>query len=89
MPVLFGMMLLLLVRAMTMPGFGKGFAFIFSPDASKLSPAGVLEALGHAFFTLSLGMGAMLTYGSYLTKDTDIVKSDLCFKGNAYIAGYG
>lgn len=77
MPALFGMLLLLLIKAFSMPGFDKAFTFVFSPDASKLTPAGVLEALGHSFFTLSLGMGAMLTYGSYLKKDFDIVRSSV------------
>jgi NSS family neurotransmitter:Na+ symporter len=71
------MLLMMLVKAITMPGFGKAFSFVFSPDTSKLTPAGVLEALGHSFFTLSLGMGAMLTYGSYLDKDFDIVRSSV------------
>lgn len=77
MPLLFGIMMVLLVRSMFMPGFGQALSFVFSPDASKLTPAGVLEALGHSFFTLSLGMGAMLTYGSYLSRKTDIVKSSV------------
>lgn len=75
MPVLFLMLVMLLLRAVTMPGFGKAFYFVFSPDASKLTAGGVLEALGHSFFTLSLGMGAMLTYGSYLSKETDLPKA--------------
>ena len=77
MPTLFVMLLLLLVKAITMPGFGKAFSFVFYPDLSKLTPAGILEALGHSFFTLSLGMGAMMTYGSYLDDDFDIVRSSL------------
>ncbi|MFC1523122.1 sodium-dependent transporter [Elusimicrobiota bacterium] len=75
MPLLFILMLILFGRALTMPGFGKAVSFVFSPDASKLTPASVLEALGHSFFTLSLGMGAMLTYGSYVPRDRDLVKS--------------
>ncbi|RME30608.1 MAG: sodium-dependent transporter [Candidatus Zixiibacteriota bacterium] len=47
-------------------GGGKALAFLFRPDFSKLSAEGFLSALGHAFFTLSLGMGAMITYGSYM-----------------------
>ncbi len=77
MPILFVMMFVLLIRSAFTPGFGKAFWFIFAPDASRLTPSGVLEALGHSFFTLSLGMGAMLTYGSYLSRKTDIVKSSL------------
>ena len=75
MPVLFVMMFVLLVDAVFQPGFGKALSFLFSPNADKLSAKGVLEALGHSFFTLSLGMGAMLTYGSYLSKDRDIPSS--------------
>jgi len=75
MPLLFGMMVLLLVRAMTMSGFSKAVSFVFYPNIEKLTSAGILEALGHSFFTLSLGMGAMLTYGSYLSKKTDLVQS--------------
>ncbi|MCA9526979.1 MAG: sodium-dependent transporter, partial [Myxococcales bacterium] len=73
MPMLFVMMLGLLVQAASMDGFGKALDFVFGLHADKLKPAGVLEALGHSFFTLSLGMGAMLTYGSYLSKKDDIV----------------
>jgi len=75
MPLLFIMLLLLFVKAATMPGFAKGFKFIFLPDSSKLTGGSVLEAMGQAFFSLSLGMGAMLTYGSYLSRDADIPKS--------------
>ncbi|MEZ4226889.1 MAG: sodium-dependent transporter [Polyangiaceae bacterium] len=75
MPALLAMLLLLLVDAAFQPGFGRALSFLFAPHADKLSPAGVLEALGHSFFTLSLGMGAMLTYGSYLSRDRDLVAS--------------
>ncbi|MFH1725556.1 MAG: sodium-dependent transporter [Elusimicrobiota bacterium] len=75
MPALFVMILVLLVRAMFMPGFGKAVSFILLPDLSGVKPAAVLEAMGQAFFSLSLGMGAMLTYGSYLSRRADIGKS--------------
>ncbi|MGE4619529.1 MAG: sodium-dependent transporter [Planctomycetota bacterium] len=77
MPLLFVMLLVLLGLAMQSDGFSKAFSFVFSPDASKLTRAGVLEALGHSFFTLSLGMGAMITYGSYLKKKEDIVAASI------------
>ena len=77
MPALLVMLLVLLVDACFQPGFGEAVAFVFSPRADRLNPAGVLEALGQSFFTLSLGMGAMLTYGSYLEKDHDIVGSSI------------
>ncbi len=67
MPVLFGIVLLLCVRSLTLPGAEAGIAFLLKPDLSKLSAAGVLDALGHAFFTLSLGVGTMITYGSYIS----------------------
>ncbi len=75
MPTLFGILLLLLVSALTMKGSGQALAFIFEPDFARLPARGALEALGHAFFTLSLGMGAMITYGSYLQRNESIVRS--------------
>ncbi|MCP5108256.1 MAG: sodium-dependent transporter, partial [bacterium] len=56
-------------------GGTQALSFLFKPDFSKLSSEAVLSALGHAFFTLSLGMGAMITYGSYLGKKTNLLKS--------------
>ncbi|MEW6413424.1 MAG: sodium-dependent transporter [Candidatus Zixiibacteriota bacterium] len=55
-------------------GGGKAIDFLFKPDFHKLSAEAVLSALGHAFFTLSLGMGAMLTYGSYMRRDESITR---------------
>jgi len=55
-------------------GGTQAIAFLFNPDFSKLSAESVLSALGHAFFTLSLGMGAMITYGSYMGRSTRIVR---------------
>ncbi|MCA1791482.1 MAG: sodium-dependent transporter [Thioalkalivibrio sp.] len=74
-PILFGILLLLLVSALGMEGSGEALAFIFVPDFTALEPAGVLEAVGHSFFTLSLGMGAMITYGSYLDRHQSVVKA--------------
>lgn len=65
MPLLLVMIVGMVIFASTMPGFVEGISFVFKPDATALKPSGVLEALGHAFFTLSLGMGALITYGSY------------------------
>ncbi|MDP6987237.1 MAG: sodium-dependent transporter [Phycisphaerales bacterium] len=65
MPLLLLFILFLVVYGFFQPGFGRAITFVFSPDPNELEPRGVLEALGHAFFTLSLGMGAMMTYGSY------------------------
>jgi NSS family neurotransmitter:Na+ symporter len=74
-PVLFGILVLLLISALGMSGSGEALAFIFRPNFAELEPTGVLEALGHSFFTLSLGMGAMITYGSYIQRGHSIVKA--------------
>ena len=75
MPALFLMLVALFVQAMTLSGFGEGLAFVFSPVQENFSASGVLEALGMAFFSLSLGMGAMLTYGSYLSNRESLPSS--------------
>lgn len=72
MPLLFILLLILCVRSLTLPGAGQGLAFLFDPDFSKITPAVMLTALGLAFFKLSLGMGTMLTYGSYFREDQNI-----------------
>jgi len=77
MPSLLLILFVLMINSLMYPGAGEGIRFILKPDFSKLTRAGILEALGHAFFSLSLGMGAMLTYGSYLDKETNISSSAL------------
>ncbi len=77
MPILIGIIVLLCIRSLTLPGAEGGIAFLFKPDFSKLSAAGVLDALGHAFFTLSLGVGTMITYGSYIDKDENLATTAL------------
>ncbi len=74
-PVLFAILVLLLISALEMRGAGEALVFLFRPSFSELRPEGVLEALGHSFFTLSLGMGAMVTYGSYIDRTQSIVKA--------------
>lgn len=76
-PTLFLILLVVLGSALTMDGAGEALTFIFEPRFSELTTDGALEALGHAFFTLSLGMGAMITYGSYMRKNESIVSSAL------------
>ncbi len=77
MPALFIMLLLMVVYAMKNGEFMKGVDFLFSPDFSKLSGAAVLTAMGHAFFTLSLGMGAIMAYGAYLPKHVSIASTTI------------
>ncbi|MFD1007209.1 sodium-dependent transporter [Oceanisphaera ostreae] len=75
MPGLFILLLVLVGYAMTTGYFMQGLHFLFNPDFSKLSGTSILVALGHAFFTLSLAGGGMMTYGSYLPKKVSIAKT--------------
>ncbi len=68
MPTLFILLIFIAIRSLTLEGAGAGIEFIFRPDFSEVTGATFLAALGQAFFSLSLGMGAMITYGSYLSK---------------------
>lgn len=77
MPLLFLLIIIVMIRGLTLEGSKEGLAFIFNPDWSKVNPKTILEALGQAFFSLSLGMGAMLTYGSYMSKDDAVPKASL------------
>lgn len=72
MPLLFLLLLVLCVRSLTLPGSAEGLAFLFRPDFSKITPGVILTALGLAFFKLSVGMGTMLTYGSYFRENQNI-----------------
>jgi NSS family neurotransmitter:Na+ symporter len=78
MPLLLLLLVGLAIRAATLPGAHVGLAYYFKPDLSRLfEPAVLNAALGQAFFSLSLGMGAMLTYGSYLSKRDGIAAAAL------------
>lgn len=81
MPSLFVLMILLVGYAMTTGGYNQGLHFLFMPDFSKLTSDSVLTAMGHAFFTLSLGMGAIMVYGSYLPKGISIAKTAFLIAG--------
>ena len=72
MPLLFLLLVVLCVRSLTLPGAGAGIAFFLEPNFSKISAELVTAALGQAFFSLSLGMGAMITYGSYLSRQVNL-----------------
>lgn len=77
MPGLLLILLVLLGYATTTGAFGQSFAFLFSPDFSKLTWQSVLIAMGHAFFTLSIGLGTMMVYGSYLSHKHSIVRAGI------------
>jgi neurotransmitter:Na+ symporter, NSS family len=73
MPTLLVIILALVIYAFTLENAGEGLKFYLIPDLSKLTVEVIYSALGQAFFSLSLGMGALITYGSYLKKHEDIV----------------
>lgn len=72
MPLLLLMLVVLAVRSLQMEGAWEGVRFLFSPDFSKVTPRTVLVALGQAFFSLSIGLGGMVTYASYFKSDTNL-----------------
>lgn len=75
MPLLFILLLLMCVKSLTLPGAGKGIEFLFRPDFSKITGTTVLMALGQAFFSLSIGMGTLITYGSYIPADNKLAST--------------
>ena len=75
MPVIFILFLVIIVRALTLPGAKEGLRFLFLPDFSKLTAEAVMAALGQAFFTLSLGAGVGIAYGAYLDRSVSLVKT--------------
>ena len=77
MPVLFLLLLLMCVRSVTLSGAKEGLSFLFKPDFSKIDGSCILSALGQSFFSLSIGMGAMITYGSYIRKEDKLFNTSL------------
>ena len=73
MPVLFLIVVLVAIRSVTLPGAGAGLEFLFKPDFSKVTANTLLDALGQAFFSLSIGCGTIMTYSSYVSKKENIV----------------
>lgn len=77
MPMLFVLLIIVIFRSVTLPGAGKGVEYYLVPDFSKINGKVVLDALTQAFFSLGVGWGMMITYGSYLNKGQNIVSSSL------------
>lgn len=75
MPLFFILLAAFCINSFTLPGFKEGVTFLFKPDFSKISPSVLLGALGQAFFSLSLGLGCMMTYASYFNKDNRLGKT--------------
>jgi len=91
MPLLFILMIFLAFRALTLPGASRGVAFYLKPELSKIDVKVLFFALGQAFYSLSLGMGIMITYGSYISREENLVSSAgwVCFSTTlvAFLAG--
>jgi len=77
MPLLFIVLTVLVVNGLLMPHAMDGLRFLFSPDWSLITPTAILVALGQSFFTLSIGQGTIVTYGSYMGGKENLVKSSL------------
>ncbi len=75
MPILFFLLIALAIRSVTLKGAMEGLVFYLQPDFSKITLTTFARALGQALFSLSLGMGTMITYGSYISKKDNIVTS--------------
>lgn len=91
MPILLVLVVVLCVRSLTLPGASKGLDYLFHPDFSLLTWEGILAILGQALFSLSVGMGAMIVYGSYVPHDSNILKTatwiTVCDVSIAVLAG--
>ena len=92
MPLLFILIIIIMIYSISLPGASEGVEYLVKPDFSKLTPSAIASAMGQSFFSLSLGVGTILTYSSYMKKDADILASgfgtavfDLLF---ALIAGF-
>lgn len=91
-PILFVLILIIMVYSCSLPGAGEGVRYLIKPDFSKLDASAIASAMGQSFFSLSLGVGTILTYSSYVSKDEDLIATgvgtsifDLVF---ALIAGF-
>lgn len=77
MPLLFLMVVVIAIRSVTLPGAAGGVDFLFKPDFSKVTANTILDALGQAFFSLSVGFGIIFTYASYVNKNENVVKMSI------------
>ena len=75
MPMLFVLLAIFCINSLTLPGASDGLSFLFNPDFSKVTPSVMIGAMGQAFFSLSLGLGCLITYSSYFKKDTPLLKT--------------
>lgn len=75
MPILFIILVVLGIRSLTLPGSIEGIRFLFRPDFSKIDSGAVLAALGQVFFSMSIGMGTLITYASYFPKSDNLLST--------------
>ncbi|MDE5845454.1 MAG: sodium-dependent transporter [Muribaculaceae bacterium] len=75
MPILFILLVVFCINSLMLPGASQGLSFLFNPDFSKVTPSVMIGAMGQAFFSLSLGLGCLITYSSYFKKDTPLLKT--------------
>ncbi len=92
MPALFGMLIILVIRSLTLPGAMKGVSWYLAVDFSKITSKSLLDALGQAFFSIGIASGGAFIYGSYLSKDSNIPGDGLMVigfdTGAALLAGF-
>jgi NSS family neurotransmitter:Na+ symporter len=92
MPLLFVLIVAIMVYSLTLPGASAGVEYLVKPDFSKITPSAVADAMGQSFFSLSLGVGTILTYASYIKKNENILVTGLGTVGFdllfALIAGF-
>jgi NSS family neurotransmitter:Na+ symporter len=81
MPMLLLIIILISIRSVTLPGAMAGIEFLFKPDFSKINGHVILQALGQAFFSLSIGMGTLITYGSYIYKKDNLTSTAFAVSG--------
>lgn len=91
MPIMFLLLIAFCINSLTMPQASEGLRFLFHPDFSQITPSVLLSAMGQAFFSLSIGLGCMITYGSYFSDRTDLIRcasvTALLDTGVAILAG--
>ncbi|MDE6498729.1 MAG: sodium-dependent transporter [Muribaculaceae bacterium] len=75
MPMLFAILVVFCIHSLFLPGAREGLLFLFKPDFSQITPRVVLSAMGQAFFSLSLGLGCLITYSSYFSRETPLMKT--------------
>lgn len=81
MPLLFMLLVVFCINSLTLSGAKEGLEFLFKPDFSAITPRVVLGAMGQAFFSLSIGLGCLMTYASYFTKDTRLGRTAVTAAG--------